>query len=143
MSENATRIAGVMTMIEYFDAYKANPTGGFIGRDTFLNATAITNYFAEHLLLMVNGNEEAADIANAATLLEWLQQHQDGQFVDGRSIERSGPGSLRGKLHETERENAIALLEKNGWLEQRPDNAQVRGFKIRRDTRLWKFYKLK
>jgi len=139
VGENLLRLCGVTTGIEYFNAYKNDPANGLISETCLDNNTKIMDYFLEHQLLIVNGSEDAADMANAVLLRDWIQNNIDGQFVTQREMQISGPGRLR--KDQIAREAAIALLEKHHWLEPRPLNAAINGFQIRADSKIWKFYK--
>jgi hypothetical protein len=143
MPEHAARIAGVMTLVENFDAYKKNLNSVFVESKTFVNATIIVTYFAEHLLAMINEGEDRVDLKNAIKLEAWLNNNLKSQYVSARMIERLGPASLRGKLHEIEREAAIAYLQNNRYLAKILPGTVIDGIKTRSDSLIWEFYKTK
>lgn len=143
MAEHASRIAGVMKLVENFNAYKMNPDSVRVDSSTFVNATVIVDYFAEHLLNIINQGEDSVDLNNAIKLEAWLNNNVEGEYVHSRMIERLGPSSLRGKQHEIEREAAIGVLLNNGYLVRVPPGTVIKGIKTRADSTIWQFYKTK
>ncbi len=143
MPEHAARIAGVMTLIENFNAYKMNPESVLVESKTFMDSTVIATYFAEHLKAMITEGEDNVDLDNAIKLEAWLNKNIEGQYVSARMIERLGPGCFRGKgnPNEIQREAAIAILQNNGYLTRIPSGTIINGIKTRSDSLIWEYHR--
>jgi hypothetical protein len=70
MAENASRIAGVMTLVENIEATT-------ISKDSLNNAITIMNYFGEQALAMFESSRVGPDMLNAEKLLNWPIKSMD------------------------------------------------------------------
>ena len=111
MAENASRIAGVMTLVENLEATT-------ISKDSLNNAITIMNYFGEQALAMFESSRVGPDMLNAEKLLNWLKHQWTENYINVRTVSRY---VIRSKSSNEDSRRAIKILEDHNWL--------VRGFR--------------
>ncbi|MEO0359519.1 MAG: DUF3987 domain-containing protein [Pseudomonadota bacterium] len=105
-SEQAARIAGVLTLYEDADAVQ-------IEADTMVCAIALATWYLGEAQRLLDAGGITPETMAAEALRRWLVETSRADQIDVRTIVRHGPNALR----DTARvRKLIPILERNGWL---------------------------
>jgi hypothetical protein len=104
-AEHAARIAGVLTIINDFNASEID--AGAMG-----NAIVLASWYVNETLRLQRHGRTDSKLLLAQDLLEWMWKQPKSEF-GFRFILQFGPAPLRTK---TEAEGAIAILKAHGWV---------------------------
>jgi hypothetical protein len=103
--EHAARIAGVLTLVEKFDA--AEIPKGAMGY-----AIDLVDWYIQEALRLYGSARTDDKLLRADSLLQWLKGRGKSE-IDLREMQQFGPGALRTK---DALQEAIGLLVGHGWL---------------------------
>lgn len=121
--EHATRIAGVITLIE-------NPNSAIITAGTFADAIVLARYYAGEAGRVADSGMISPKLRQAEALRRWLQARPD-TMVSTRQICQFGPGTLRSA---EKVRPLMTILAENGWVEPVEGGAIIEG---RRTKEVW------
>jgi uncharacterized protein DUF3987 len=121
LPEHAARIAGVLTLINGLDAAS-------ISSGAFERAILIAEYFASEALRLFDAGMISPEIRLAESLLMWLLNKWDEEFVGLKVVYQLGPNAIR---QAATARKAVAVLVEHGWLEPAPKGTKVAGVKVR------------
>ena len=121
--EHATRIAGVITLIE-------NSGSTIITADGFANAMTLARYYAGEVRRVADSGTISPKLRQAEALRKWLQARPDA-MVSIRQICQFGPGPLRSSDIVRPLMN---ILADHGWVESVEGGATIEG---RRTKEVW------
>jgi hypothetical protein len=122
---HVARVAGVLRLTEDVHAQT-------IDRDTIKRAAEIVTYHMNEAARIVGTTSVPAPIRHAETLLEWCYKH-GREFLHSREVLHSGPNAIRTQAAFTE---AVALLEKHGWVRRIEGGMVVNGTHCRKVWRI-------
>lgn len=125
-SEHVLRIAGVITLFENIDAET-------IPLHIFEKAVALTYYFIAEALRLFDAGMVSPEIRNAETLLGWLREKWNEEYIGTTVICQKGPNRIREKKHALA---AIKVLEEHGYLHVAPAGTVVSGTKVKQAWRI-------
>ena len=106
MPEHATRIAGVLTLID-------NPDATEVGECALLSGIALAEFYAQEALRLFETGHASPTLMQAEKLRVWLLAIWTEPLISIRAIVRLGPNSMRTSADVTE---AVNILIENGWL---------------------------
>ena len=116
-SEQAARIAGVLTLWRDLDALQVQPSD-------MANAITLAQFYLSEASRLASAAAVSAEIDKAETLRRWLLESWPHPDVLTRDVVQMGPNALR----ETPKARAaLGILEKHGWLVRLDAGAVVRG----------------
>lgn len=121
--EHATRIAGVITLIE-------NPYSTIITADALANAMTLARYYAGEASRVADSGMISPKLRQAEALRRWLQARPD-PMVSIRQICQFGPSTLRSA---DKVRPLMTILADNGWVEPLEGGATIEG---RRTKEVW------
>jgi hypothetical protein len=124
LAEHATRIAGVLTLIEDLNATE-------ISVETMDNGCKLASFYAEEALRLFYAGKTSPEIMEAQRLLDWLLKRPD-DLICLPDIYQLGPSSIREKAIASQ---AVRTLEEHGWLDRVSEGADIQG-QFRKDV--WK-----
>ena len=107
LPEHATRIAGVLTLID-------NPDATEVSDDALLSGIALAEFYAQEALRLFETGHASPLLMQAEKLRVWLLTTWTEQLISIRAIVRLGPNSMRTSAHATE---AVNILVEHGWLQ--------------------------
>lgn len=117
-AEQAARIAGVMTAWENLNAHE-------VTEEIMANAIALTGFYLSEAKRLSDAATVSEKVEQAERLRTWLlDTWMDAEILPGDIVQRAPIRALRESPVAKE---AIAILEKHGWLVRLPDGSVVRG----------------
>jgi hypothetical protein len=116
LAEQAARMAGIITLMEDFDATE-------ISAMTMQNGGRLARYYAGEALRLFNSSLIEPDLWEAEKLRQWLLE-RDGELICLPDIYQFGPSSIRAK--KIAKTLAIILVD-HGWLIPIPEGALIDG----------------
>jgi hypothetical protein len=116
--EHACRLAALMTLFEDRDATN-------ITQETMTNACKLVEYHLEQYKHLCAAGKNAASVAHAQTLLDWLQKNvaPGSAFATDRILQTGPVGTRNAKTLD----EALAILVQYGWVVKLPDGTVVNG----------------
>ncbi len=106
LPENATRIAGVLSLFEDLSC-------PLISVEAMQRGIIIANHFAGEALRLFDASAVSPEIVLAEKLLEWLHQSWTEEYVPLSAIYQRGPNAIRDAR--TAR-SVVSVLADHGWL---------------------------
>jgi hypothetical protein len=134
-AEQATRIAGVLSLMEDLDARE-------VSAEAMKNGIALAAFYLDEAMRLVDAAIVSEETARAEALREWLLERWPGlaktkkrtpQIITPRDVVQWGPGALRETLLV---KKAIAILEELGWLQELEKGTLVDGTRRKRAYRI-------
>lgn len=116
-AEQATRIAGVLTLWADLDAQAVNA-------ETMADAITLAQFYLSEASRLASAATISAEIDRAETLRRWLLESWAEAEVMVRDVVRRGPNPLR---ESPKARAALGILERHGWLVPLDPGAVVRG----------------
>lgn len=117
LTENAVRIAGILTLI-------ADPDAIEIDAAKLADAAMLTRYYADEAVRLTDTAATDPAMKRADTLRRWLLS-RSGDLIGLATIYQSGqPKSLRTA---TAARETMGILESHGWVVRLPDGATIDG----------------
>jgi hypothetical protein len=122
LPEHATRMAGILTLIEDLNATE-------ISEKMIDNGCKLATFYAEEALRLFSVGQTSPELMKAQRLLDWLLS-RSGDLISLPDIYQFGPNCI----NDAEKaRQMVTYLEKNGWLERISEGADIRG-QHRRDV---------
>lgn len=115
--EQAARIAGVLTLWADLDAPEVLP-------DAMACGVTLADFYLGEAKRLAEAGAVTGPTERAEALRRWLLEGWEGDYITPRDVVRKGPNRMRETA--TVRE-ALAVLERNGWLERLEPGAEVDG----------------
>lgn len=106
ISENALRLAAVLTLIDDIEAAE-------ISLDAWSRAEQLMDYFTTETLNLYECGVKPHDVVTAEQLLEWLLHKWPEPLIGLSTIYQRGPNNIRSAA---EAKKAVAVLVEHGWL---------------------------
>ncbi|RJP75714.1 MAG: DUF3987 domain-containing protein [Candidatus Zixiibacteriota bacterium] len=122
MAEHAARIAGILTLLENFEAVA-------VSGEAMNSACRLAKFYAEESLRLCYTGHIPPDLRNAQRLLEWLHSRKE-PLVCLPDIYQRGLNIIRDKATATK---LVGILEDHGWVVRVPGGAEIQG-QYRRDV---------
>lgn len=115
--EQAARIAGVLTLWADLDAPE-------VTAQAMASGVALADFYLSEAKRLAETGAVSAKTEQAGALLRWLLESWQSDFITPRDVVQRGPNRIRETA--TVRE-AMATLERHGWLFRLPEGAEVEG----------------
>jgi hypothetical protein len=106
ISENALRLAAVLTLIDDIDATEIN-------LDTWERATKLLDYFTTETLRLYEAGSQTYEMALADKFLDWLHNKWTEPLIALSIVYQYGPKEIR---NATQAKKVIETLVEHGWL---------------------------
>lgn len=125
-AEQASRIAGVMTLFRNIDA-------DCVSEEDMANGIELATYYLSEALRIAFAASVPEEIAQAELLPKWLVHQWKEQDIVSGEILQYGPNQLRDAKRV---ERLAGVLEKFGWLHSLPTGTVLRGSKRKNAWRI-------
>ncbi len=117
LAEHATRLAGVLTIIE-------DPHATHVDTVAMKNGIRLAQYYADEALRLYAASKVRVELAIAQKTLNWLHTGWAEELVSLPDVYQYGPNEIRDKQAA---EGAIGLLEDHDWLVKQPTGETIKG----------------
>ena len=125
LPEHATRLAGILTVYEKFNAAQ-------ITKETLQNGFKLATYYAQTAIRLHGAAQISADLLEAEGLLRWLKETwvpDKGDYVSLPDIVQLGPSSTR---EAPKARHLISILDRHRYLKRSKPREVAR--KMRREV---------
>ena len=125
-AEHAARLAGVLTLWADLDAPEVTP-------QDMANGVTLAQFYLIEAKRLAEAGAVSAPVERAEALRRWLMESWAEAKITPRDVVRLGPNRMRETAAARE---AIAILERHGWLFRLPEGAIVQGIARREAYRI-------